>query len=233
MRTTFVAALLAAPATAGATSPDDDPPPEDHPSWRSSYDWESIEAYSIQLYGSGMMARAEEYGLHAAPLSRELQPLAGKNPRFNSREYIGGAGLRFTAQSNHGFRFGLGMGWFHLTEMELLHDELAPGLTATLSRPLMLNYELSIGKAFDATHFYPYLDAKFALNVITTHIDLSDANLGHLGSEEYHALSFTLAPRLGAFVPIDGDWFVDVGAQYGAFGIESAGFYVGLGTWDD
>jgi hypothetical protein len=35
------------------------------------------------------------------------------------------------------------------------------------------------------------------------------------------------------FVPLDGDWFIDISGQYSFTGIERAGGFIGIGMWDD
>jgi hypothetical protein len=54
-----------------------------------------------------------------------------------------------------------------------------------------------------------------------------------VGTSPLHGFSFGIAPRLGVFVPVDGDWFFDVSARHALFGIEGLSGHIGFGTWDN
>ena len=47
------------------------------------------------------------------------------------------------------------------------------------------------------------------------------------------AFSYGLAPRIGAFIPLDDEFFIDLSGQYGLFGFERAAGFVELGLWND
>jgi hypothetical protein len=227
-----LAVLLIAPC-ALAESYDEPSCDKDLPSWRPDWDCDDIALAAIAVYGAGSMAALDAYELDLAAGEDEPSPLADRALSLDGRGYLGGGGVRFTAQSEGGFRFGLGLGLFHLGGVTLGHDPLPEGVSAGADDALAGNVEFSFGKAFDARYFYPYIDLKGSVNIVSATVDLAIEPHGYVGSTQYIVPSFTAAPRLGAFVPIDGDFFVDLGGSYGLFGMEGLGGYAAFGIWDN
>jgi hypothetical protein len=216
------------PLDDGGGDDDDD---RDLPGWR--HDPDSISAYAFGLYGAGMWGWMDDYELSAAPGWDDLGPLVGAHPRLDGHGGLAGGGFRGTFQSDWGIRFGLGFNALFGDGWSLEHEPLPEGVTAELGRLSVANFEVFLGKAFDATHVYPYLDVKLGINVVLAQIDLRTAELGYVGSSTYVVPSLSLAPRTGLFVPLDGDWFIDVSGQYSFIGLERAAGFAGFGTWTD
>jgi len=224
------AGALAFSASARADDEHDEAKPE-LPSWRDDED--DMTAIGVELYGSGMMAMMNGYGL-ATSGSAAPEPLADKHLNLRGNGWLAGGGLRLTLQAKFGLRGGLGLGAYTLGGMSLEHDELARGVTAEIEkRPIMLDTELFIGKAFDARYFYPYVDAKASFDYVSTSIALNIEGYGHVGATDYHVWSATVGPRVGAFIPVSSSVFVDVSGQYGLTGAQRGGFSVAIGIWDD
>jgi hypothetical protein len=211
---------------------DDDEKRKTLPEWRQ-YSLDSIEAYSFGVFGAGMAARFDDFGLGTMPGIDMPDILKERNARLHGLGWLAGGGARATYQSDGGFRIGMTVGAYKLDGMELLHDELQPGASVALKRGSMLGFQLNLGKAFDARVVYPYIDALFLFNVVNASVDVSIADYGYVGTTQLSAFSFGLAPRAGVFVPIDGDFYFDFSAHYGLFGVERGGGQIMFGIWDD
>ncbi len=230
-RCSLAMAACAGIALAATSARADDEEKKDLPSWRDNED--DIPAIGLEAYGSGMMAMVNGYNLSSSR-GDGPQPLQDKNLNLRGNGWLAGGGLRLTLQAKFGLRGGFGLGVFTLGGTNLAYDQLAPGVSVEMERrPVVLDTELYIGKAFDARYFYPYVDLKTSFDYITTSLALSIDGYGNVGTSDYHVWSATVAPRVGAFIPINSDVFVDLAGQYGLTGIQRAAFSVGIGIWDD
>jgi hypothetical protein len=205
---------------------------EQLPEWRH-WDPDSLEAYSLGLFGGGMEGYFDELELGTLPGIELPDVLSGRRPRLDGRGWFAGAGARATAQGDSGVRVGVAIGAYYLGGAELVTDALAPGVEVSVERGSMLGSQLYFGKAFDARVLFPYVDAMLLFNVVNVEADVSIAGFGHVGSTTLSAFSFGLAPRLGVFIPFDGDFYLDVAAHYGMFGVEQGGGQIMFGTWSD
>lgn len=206
-------------------------PPRELPPWR--HDDGDIDANGLGFYAVGMMGAMDEYELGITAGAEEPGPLAGRLLRLHGRGALVGAGIRGSIQSSWGIRFGLGFSALYGDGFELHHDPLPDGVSVELGQLAVANIEVFIGKGFDATYFYPYVEAKMGINVVLAEVDVYTDAFGYMGSSAYFVPSLSVAPRVGAFIPLDGDWFIDVSGQCGFIGIERAAAFVGIGTWDD
>lgn len=201
------------------------------PSWRG--DTDSIEAVSFGVFGAGMAAYAGELDIGPGPGVHMPDVLADKNLHLHGAGWLAGAGARLGYQSDGGFRLALALGGFRLGGMELRHDQLPEGVSARLARADMFAAQVTTGVGFDARVVYPYLEGMLMFNVVTAKVDLTTTELGYVGTTPLAAFSFGVAPRVGVFIPIDGDFFLDISGHYGLFGIERGGGQVMFGIWDD
>lgn len=206
-------------------------PPRELPRWR--HDAGDIEANGLGVYAVGMMGVVDGYELAVAAGADEPGPLAGVPLRLNGEGGLVGGGVRGTIQSAWGIRFGVGLSALYGDGLALSHDGLPDGVSIELGQLAVADVEIFIGKGFDATHFYPYVEAKMGIDFVLAEIDVHTDAFGYMGSSTYFVPSLSIAPRVGAFIPLDGDWFIDVSGQYGFIGLERAGAFVGIGTWDD
>lgn len=223
-------AMLAAAAIAPAARAEDaDPDPDkDAPSWHKSGG--DIPAIGMELYGSGMMAAMNGYNLVGGDGAPDA--LNGKNLNLRGAGWLAGGGLRVTLQAPFGLRGGVGFGLMQLGGMSLLHDDLASGVSIDFAdKPMAVELELFVGKAFDAKYLFPYVDLKTSFDLVMARVATSIAGYGFVGNSDYHVWSATVAPRVGAFIPINDMMFVDLAAQYGLTGMQRAGFSVGFGVW--
>jgi hypothetical protein len=224
-----VAMVFAVSADAHASSPE--PEKKDLPSWRDSAD--SMTAIGVEAYGSAMLAQMDGFKLKPSE-GDGPEPLRDRGLNLHGNGWLAGGGVRLHLQSSFGLRGGLGLGVFQLGGMTLAHDALPDGISVEVkNRPVMIDTELYIGKAFDARFFYPYVDVKASIDYVAAQLDLDIAGYGHVGKSSHHVWAFTVAPRVGAFIPINGDVFVHTAAQWGLTGVQRGGFFVGLGIWDD
>jgi len=191
----------------------------------------SMKAHSFQLFGQTVMASLDEFGLHSAIGVDDPDPLVDKDLRLDGDGSLLGAGFRGTIQVRDGWRIGLGGSFAALDGVQLLHEPLQDGVRVALGNALAVGIETSLGKAFDLAPVYPYLDLRTVVHVVSAQIGLGTDEYGFVGATPYNVVSFTLAPRLGLFVPIDDMLFLDVSGQYGMFGIERAGLFAGFGVW--
>jgi len=188
---------------------------------------------------SGMVVASDihaDYGgleLHPAPGEREPDVLVGARPRLAGEGSLMGAGMRLTLQGRTGLRGGLGMTLMGASGGDLGYDRLPSGVGAELGRLWVANAELFFGFGIDAVVFEPYFELSGAADFVFAEVRLTGEPHGLLSTSNYFAASPTLAPRLGAFVPVDGDFYLDVSTQYGFFGIERGGLFVGFGMWDN
>ena len=101
-----------------------------------------------------------------APGWDEPGPLGGAQLQLDGSAALVGAGFRGVFQSSWGIRFGLGFNGMYGDGFELQHSELPQGVTAELGRVSITNFEVALGKGFDATYFYPYVDVKMGINIV-------------------------------------------------------------------
>jgi len=141
--------------------------------------------------------------------------------------------LRTSFQWDRGFRIGMGVGVYDLNGLDLIHGPLPSGVSASLTSSGLVGIEAFLGKAFDARALYPFIDLVNRFNIVAARVDVAIDGYGTVGSTELLAFSYTLAPRIGVFMPLDGDWYVEAAGQYGLFGLERGGGYVAFGTWDN
>lgn len=206
-------------------------PPPRHPPPPPPPEKRSISAYSLMLFGEAVMASLDEFGLHSAIGVDDPDPLVDKDLRLDGDGSLLGAGFRGTIQHDEGWRLALGGSFASLQGVDLLHKPLRNGVRVAVGDIVAVGIETSLGKGFDLDPIYPYLDLRTVVHVVSAQIGLDTDEYGFVGATPYNVVSFTLAPRLGAFVPIDDVFFLDVAGQYGMFGIERAGLFVGFGVW--
>lgn len=203
----------------------------DLPEWRDDPD--EIEAIGFSVWGSGISTSFDELEIGGMPGVDVADVLSDRNLRLDGKGWGAGGGVRALMQGDYGIRGRIGMGAYHLGGVTLIHDELPAGVNASLSYASVIDFELALGKAFDARYLYPYIEVVNRFNVITADVEVSIDGYGTTGTNHLAAFSYTLAPRIGAFIPLDGEVFIDVSGQYGLFGVERAGGFVSLGLWND
>jgi hypothetical protein len=211
-------------------------PPDPHeeenlPEWR--HDPDEIEAIAFSVWGSGLSTSFDEIGIGGMPGVDVADVIADRELRLDGAGWGAGGGVRALIQGDYGIRGRIGIGAYHLGDVGLIHDELPAGVSVALARLSMLDFELALGKAFDARYLYPYIEVVNRFNVLSAVVDINIEGYGSTGSNELAAFSYTLAPRIGAFIPLDDDVFIDVSGQYGLFGVERAAGFVSLGLWSE
>ncbi len=204
--------------------------PKDPP-WR--HDFDGIVANSLGLFAVGMWGRVSDYPLAIAVGQDEPDPLRGAELALDGVSGLAGGGFRGMFQSAWGIRFGLGFSSLYGDGFSLVQEGLPDGVSAELDGVTIANFEVALGKAFDATYLYPYIDVKMGINVMLAQIAVRTEQFGYMGSSTYVVPSLSVGPRAGVFVPLDGDWFIDVSGQYSFVGVERGGLFAGFGFWDD
>ncbi len=199
------------------------------PSWHKE---DGITLIGVELYGAGGLAGMNDFRLKSS--RDEPDPLRDRALLLSGSGWMAGGGLRGTLQAPFGLRGGLGIGMFELGGMNLSHDALQAGASVELkNRPVMLDTELFVGWAFDARYFFPYVDMKVSIDYVAAQLDLTIDGFGHVGTSDYHVWAATVAPRVGAIIPVNDQFFVDASAQWGLTGVQRGAAFLGIGIWDD
>jgi hypothetical protein len=211
-----------------ATSQEEEKKPE-LPSWHEE---DGIPFIGVEAYGAGGLAAMNDFRLKSS--RDEPDPLRDRAFLLSGSGWMAGGGMRAHLQAPFGLRGGLGIGVFELGGMELTHDPLQAGASVELKRrPMMIDIEPFIGWAFDARYFFPYVEMKVSFDYVSAKLDLSIEGFGHVGTSDYHVWAASVAPRVGAIIPINGEFFVNTSAQWGLTGVQRGVAFVGIGIWDD
>jgi len=239
-RTAAQILLLSALLSAGRAWAGDGMAPPKDPDWEAHKPtWccrqpDSISAGTLGAFGGGMMVLADDLELGAATGDELPAPLAEASLRLDGPGWMVGGGFRTSFQGDAGWRIGISLGAFYLGGTELSHDPLEGGVSAELDRGTVVHIAPFFGKAFEGYTVYPYIDLVPLLDVVIADVSIIvDDYGGKVGSARLAAVSFDVAPRVGVLVPLDGDFYLDVGAHTGLFGLERLGGYLAFGTWDD
>lgn len=226
------AAAATEPRYVGVTDPEPAPRqiPDRHPLRGYGGGLESLSGMIVASH-----IHADYGGLELDPAPRSTAPdvLDSARPRLAGDGSLMGAGTRMTLQGPRGLRGGLGLQVFGASGGDLGHDALPGGASADLGRMFVVDVELFFGFGIDAVVFEPYFELRGAADLVFAEVRFTGEPYGLLSTSSYFAASPTLAPRLGAFVPIDQDFYLDVSGQYGFLGIERGGLSVGFGMWDN
>jgi hypothetical protein len=231
-RTTGVSVAVAV-ALAAASAPASEPDPdweERKPSWCCREEG-SISAATLGVFTSGALVIADELELGPA-VGAEL-PSTAADPYLDGIGWLAGAGIRTSFQSDDGWRVGGSFGAFELGGMSLVHAPLTEGYRMYLDRAVALQIAPFVGKAFEGYVVYPYIDAVLVFDVLFAEVKTRYDPLADTTETRMVGFSFDVMPRIGTLIPIDGDWYVDVGIQHGIHGIERIGGYLAVGTWDN
>ena len=141
--------------------------------------------------------------------------------------------VRAGYESAGGFRFGVGVGATQVEGVSVQHGLLPEGVTINGARVVAANFQATFGKGLNAEYFYPYIDAKVSLNVVVADLQLVTLEYGSMGISSHWVPSVSVAPRIGAVVPLDSAAFMDVSVEYGLFGAERLGGQVQFGVMLD
>lgn len=211
------------------------PPPQperSYPHWRRSYNPDGLELVAIAPFGSGLVTWADDFEI-AEPGDDDLPDALGDSGlRLHEVAWGAGGGARFYYQSTNGVRFGTGLAVHRLMGHTLGHDALVSGVSLRLDDVNLIGAEITLGKAFDAGDVLPYVDLMARFNVLITRLEVSVAPVGTAGTVELRTFDFTLAPRIGLWIPLNEDIFIDVAAHGGIFGLERGGATLTLGYFD-
>jgi hypothetical protein len=214
----------AEPYSVSALDPPENPPPGDAP--------RSLEAGGIGVLALGGMVIAD-VSLGAGPGSDLPDPLTDVDVELRGQGWTLGGGFRASYQLDAGFRFGAAMAGLHLGGLELRHTPLAEGVSIDLDRASAFDLDLFIGQAFDAGGVAPYIDAVMSLDVVSAEVSVTVNGLGHVGDTTLMGVAFGVTPRIGVFIPVDRDFYLDIGMHGSPIGLETLGGYVAFGTWDN
>ena len=228
-----IALLLPALITLAPAAEASDPDWEARkPSWCCRQEG-NISAGTVGIFTGAAMVRPDE--LELAPVVGTELPAASidARPRLDGLGWLAGAGVRASFQEEHGWRLGGSFGAFELGSSSLLHDPVSPEHRLYLERAAVLQVAPFVGKAFEAYVLYPYVDVVAIFDVVLAEVITRHDPTAQSDKTRMAALSVDIVPRIGTLVPLNGDWYVDVGVQHGLFGIERIGGYFAIGTWDD
>ncbi len=208
------------------------PPRRDYPAWRRDYNPDGLELVAFSAFGGGQLTVADGFELAEAGDDAAPDALRGSGFRLDGVGWGAGGGGRFLYQSTSGVRMGTAVSYHHVAGHTLIHDPLPAGIQAQLSHVGMLGMEVTLGKAFDAHDVLPYVDLVGRLNVVFASVDTLVEPYGTAGATEFLPLSFSLAPRVGLFIPLNDSVFIDVAAHVALFGLERGGAHVAFGFFD-
>ncbi len=170
-------------------------------------------------------------------------PLKNANLRFAGKGWMPGSELRITVTPRDGFgraRFGFSVGAGGATGFGVTSDALAPGVSYRASAlwgarfAAHIGQQFEIGGQYDADGIahnailYPYVDMTAVGTITQATIDLHVKNLGSVGTSEWDAYAFTLAPRLGVVIPLGKNVGLDLGGYKSVYGAEHYGGYAGI-----
>lgn len=175
--------------------------------------------------------RVDDYSLHVASLATEPDPLKERGLSVFGGGNFHGGGVHLAIYGSE-VRGGVAMGAFTAQGLDIHHDALPTGISASLGSAWGANWELFIGHEFLKGPVYPYLDLRAVFNVIQANIELRHPDYGVLGATPYNAFSFGVGPRIGIAIPLSDPWVIDVSGSYGLFGAEQTTLVVSLGFWD-
>ena len=215
--------------TAEASDPDSE---ARKPSWCCRQEG-NISAGTVGIFTGAAMVRADDFVL--SPAVGAALPAASRDarPRLDGLGWLAGAGVRSSFQEEHGWRVGGSFGAFELGGLSLVHEPIAAEHRLYLDRAVVMQVAPFVGKAFEGYVLYPYVDLAAIFDIVIGEVITRHDPTAHTSETRMAALSVDFVPRIGALVPIDGDWYVDVGIQHGLFGIERLSGYLAIGTWDD
>ncbi|HZO12933.1 MAG TPA: hypothetical protein VFB62_06735 [Polyangiaceae bacterium] len=225
----FLPALIALATSARASDPDWE---ARKPTWCCRQEG-NISAGTAGIFTGAAMVRPDELELSPVVGTELPGPSIDARPRLDGLGWLAGAGVRGSFQEEHGWRLGGSFGAFELGGSSLLHDPIAPDHRLYLDRAVVLQVAPFVGKAFEGYVVYPYVDVVAIFDVVLAEVITRHDPTAHSSTTRMAALSVDIVPRIGTLIPIDGDWYVDVGIQHGLFGIERIGGYFAVGTWDD
>jgi len=219
--------LLHGPTIKRAT----DPKPN-RPSWRRSFNPDGIELVAFSSHAGGLVTWADGYELAEAGDEELPDVLKGSGLRLQQIGWGAGGGVRFNYQSTSGIRFSTGMSYHRLVGHALEHDALPPGVSLSLGDVGLFGAEIALGKAFDANDILPYVDLVARINGLFVSIETAIEPHGTVGDTHLSSVLVMLGPRLGLFIPLNDDLFIDVAVHGGLFGLERGGAQITLGFFD-
>lgn len=184
---------------------------------------------SSLVFTGGALALANRslepgWGEHSpAPLQDARLTL--RSPRF----FTGGM-LRETLIL-HAVRWSFGVGAAALPGEGARVDGLAPGYEARGRPPWAALFDFALGKHLRVGSFMPYFEARTALSIVTSRVELRIPSEGRLSATTYQTTLFELGPRAGFWLPIGPAMHLDFSMRAGLLGPERFGADLGVGFY--
>ena len=178
------------------------------------------------------MTRAD-VELGEAPCTDLPDPLRNTRLDLRGNGWSVGGGLRTSYQGDIGWRIGMAVSSQYLGGLHLVHGDLPEGVSAHLDEAMAADIDVFFGWGFDAGFMYPYLDAVASFDIVAATLAVDIDGFGHVGDAKVMAFVMGVQPRIGGFIPLDGDWYIDTGIHLPVVGLETFGGYLAFGTWDN
>jgi hypothetical protein len=172
--------------------------------------------------------------MHVGTGDDGIDMLSKNDVRLVGNGAFDGAALHATARIDR-LRIGFEEAVLVGSGFDVKSGTLPDGFSVTNGTIWGGRFELSLGRELvssDASKdaIAPYVDLRVGLSFVTSNLQLHSVQWGALGSTSYTLVTFLLAPRVGARIPLGENTFVDVNGSYAIFGLERATFSAGLGV---
>ena len=128
-------------------------------------------------------------------------------------------------------RWSLGVGVATLPGSGARVDPVAGGFEAQGRPPWMGLFDFSVGRQFRVGPVLPYVDARAALYLLSSRVELRSPTQGRLSVTDYQTNLFELGPRAGFWLPLTSSVHLDLSVRAGLLGPERFGADLGLGFY--